>query len=530
MDTTHKQILAGLRVAAEKMYHEGKAVSKMPEKLIRDIFREIEAQQRELDAQNAEIKLSDQEMESQRIKFAGLYDLAPVGYFILNSSGLIEEVNTTGIKLLNTGQKIVGEPFPKFITPEDTNSFNSFFQRLLSSPARQNCQISMISPTGKGFYAQIEGSAIRHGFTGDTRCCLAVIDITERMDAKIKQRDILERLALALDASKTGTWEINTRSGKISMDGFGFKILGLKPDFDGNIQSFLNNIHNADRKKVEERLYHSINEARELDIEFRVLAAERKIRIINARGHIVPAEKEGQDTCFVGLLTDITEKKLQEREALSLKINQQKALQAAALQAQEKERQRISEALHDSVSQLLYGAKLKLDHNKEASEEFPELVKQIKQMLDQAIKETRNISFELAPSILKDFGLASTIDEMAKRLCTNSLSISSTIATCNHLSIALQTNIFRIIQELTNNSIKHSGATKLHISIAPGSKSLVIIVTDNGKGFLQSANPDNSGTGLASIKNRISLFNGKMKIESKPGTGTKVHIALKLLC
>ena len=91
-------------------------------------------------------------------------------------------------------------------------------------------------------------------------------------------------------------------------------------------------------------------------------------------------------------------------------------------------------------------------------------------------------------------------------------------------------SIFRIIQELTNNCIKHASATNVHIELLKKGKFLEIIVTDNGSGFnTQHDLPNIMGSGLASIKNRLTLFDGTMKISSNAGLGSKVSILLKNL-
>ena len=150
-------------------------------------------------------------------------------------------------------------------------------------------------------------------------------------------------------------------------------------------------------------------------------------------------------------------------------------------------------------------------------------------LLNQAVKETRNISFELAPSVLSDFGLPATIDELAKRLTTPQLQIKIKVSGLNtRLNISIELMIFRIIQELLNNAIKHSGASIIKVEIR-NNRMLEIVVNDNGKGFdVKEQEHLPGGTGLSSIRNRLNLYNGNINIRSNPGEGTTVHIALKL--
>jgi signal transduction histidine kinase len=144
-----------------------------------------------------------------------------------------------------------------------------------------------------------------------------------------------------------------------------------------------------------------------------------------------------------------------------------------------------------------------------------------------AIQEIRNISFELAPSILADFGLPITIEELAKRLSTPQMKIKTKIIGFKErLGLPLETNIFRMIQELINNCMKHADANLITVEIRKG-KLIEIKLQDNGKGFNVKAQENHpSGSGLSSIKNRLSLYNGNMVISSNSTTGTTIKMSL----
>jgi len=201
---------------------------------------------------------------------------------------------------------------------------------------------------------------------------------------------------------------------------------------------------------------------------------------------------------------------------------------AAGLQAEENEKKRISEVLHNGIAQMLYAIKLNVDQVENTFE--PALFNQINQLLNESIKDIRNISFELAPSILTDFGLAATLEDMAARLSNKQLSIQTKVTNISKaLDFQLQLNIFRIVQELVNNSIKHAHANKINIEIIKKNKNITLTVVDDGVGF----KADNSlekpkGIGLSSIKNRLRLYKGTLKIESLPKKGSVVYISLKV--
>jgi signal transduction histidine kinase len=177
---------------------------------------------------------------------------------------------------------------------------------------------------------------------------------------------------------------------------------------------------------------------------------------------------------------------------------------------------------------LLYGIRIKLNTLFDA-ENPAEVMQNIYELLDMAVLETRNISFELAPAILSDFGLRATIDEMAKRLSTPNMLIKTKLTRLNgRLSLPVEANIFRILQELVNNAMKHSEAGLIIIEVKK-SKIIELCVSDNGKGF-DMVKPEDiaSGSGLSSIRSRLGLYNGCLTIESTPGTGTVVNIKLEI--
>lgn len=218
------------------------------------------------------------------------------------------------------------------------------------------------------------------------------------------------------------------------------------------------------------------------------------------------------------------ELKRMEMEAEKAKINQQKAILSAMFIAQEKERDKISQSLHDSVCQLLYGIRLILQSSplfKKDDVYFNNL----NELLDKAINETRQISYELKPSILVDFGFIEGIKEIASRLSTRDFKIRTRIMPqANDLEQEVQLRIFRIIQELVNNTIKHANAKKLDISFTFQGKNAVLEVSDDGIGFQDDLSVAlRSGSGLRSIKNQLVVLNGILSIE-KNDVGVTVKV------
>ncbi|MGY0034405.1 sensor histidine kinase [Pedobacter sp. NJ-S-72] len=185
--------------------------------------------------------------------------------------------------------------------------------------------------------------------------------------------------------------------------------------------------------------------------------------------------------------------------------------------AQEKERNNVSRTLHDSVCQLLYGIKLNLESIEKTNSLKGEF-KNVNQLLNQAIKETRQISYELTPSVLKDFGFVAGIKEMAQRTSTAHFQIDTHIdSAADFLHADVQLYIFRMIQELINNCIKHAKANRAEISVCLKNNRVSIRVADDGIGLNLNPYNDkevNAGSGLSGIRNRVYLLNGQIKFNN----------------
>jgi len=483
------------------------------------LLGELQIFQLELEMQNDELSASYQLLENERARFAGFFNLAPVGYFILDHLGVVEEANQTGADLLSISRHtILNKRFQSFIAAEDWEKFYSFLHKIQTNGGKQSCEIKLVAlSNGQEIYARVEGSVIPNVFTEKVQYYIAVIDITESKAAQQQLIDTTQRLKMTLNASKTGTWTMEMGHNKVFLDEYSHSILGVNAwVFDSTIKSFIELIHPDDQLMVRQSLLSAVNNFSDVDLEFRVLTKTNEIRTIVAKGQEVV--NEVGTNYFAGILMDISERKKIANTAYELHQEKQKLVLSATFDAQEKERYAISSALHDSVCQILYGIRMNLQ-NIQVAKDLQEDFMGVNQLLDQAIRETRELSYELTPSVLRDFGFSAGIKEMANRLSTSVFKIKTVIKrSANLLHPNIQLYAFRIIQELVNNCIKHSEATSAGIRVFTEESWVNIVVTDNGKGFpADTETALLNGSGLRGIKNRIFLLNGEMNLNSKPG-------------
>jgi PAS domain S-box-containing protein len=491
------------------------------------LLSELQVFQLELEMQNEELTASHSLLENEKSRFAGFFNLAPVGYFILDHLGIVEEANQTGADLLNIPrQNILNQRFQSFIDPEAWEQFYHFLHKMQTSESKHSCEVRLLINNDRQRYTRMEGSAIYNAITKKTQYYIAVIDITESRLAQQRLTDTSQRLEMTLIGSGTGTWTMDLANNKVFLDDFSYSLLEVAPwEFDGSVNGFINLIHPAEQAQIRQSLLNAINNFKEIALEFRVMSKDGKIRIMSVRGKEV--HNPLASNYFAGVIMDITESKKVAEASQKQESEKQKLILSAAFDAQEKERHKISSALHDSVCQILYGIRMNLQ-NIQVTRNLKDDFKNVNNLLDQAIRETRELSYELTPSVLRDFGFTAGIREMAQRFSTPGFQIKTDIkSSAEHLHQNIQLYLFRIIQELISNCIKHARASLAEIKISAAHGKITLVISDNGMGFKEE--PDQAilrGSGLRAIKNRIYLVNGQMQLDTSP-KGTIITISFK---
>lgn len=201
-----------------------------------------------------------------------------------------------------------------------------------------------------------------------------------------------------------------------------------------------------------------------------------------------------------------------EKQALS--ILHKKELLSNSIQAQEKERDRLSAELHDGIV-----SRLNIVHLKFASIESKIPVSitgqlmSIKELLQSTIEDTRRISHELFPAVLESFGLITALEEFQELNASENLKIELHTKLKNKdFQMKVAVNLYRIVQELVNNSIKHSNGTKITINLVRKAGGYQLTYQDNGSGNLKAIE-QSKGLGLKSISSRVSVLEGGINIK-----------------
>jgi signal transduction histidine kinase len=238
-------------------------------------------------------------------------------------------------------------------------------------------------------------------------------------------------------------------------------------------------------------------------------------------------DDQGQPARMLGVDLDISELKRLEADNLRLRLGQQQARVAAVLTAQEEERRRMAESLHNGIGQLLFAAKLQLGQLTVAPE-FAATKREADRLLSEAIQQARTISHELTPVIIAEVGLAKAIREICRNFDSPALRWQCIVHLDeDHLvPELLQVALYRLAQELAQNVMKHAQASYaiLEVDTIPGW--IVLRVEDNGRGF--EAGAVTTGIGLKTLRDRVTLLDGLVYIEATLGKGSQVQVRLPL--
>jgi two-component system, NarL family, sensor kinase len=203
---------------------------------------------------------------------------------------------------------------------------------------------------------------------------------------------------------------------------------------------------------------------------------------------------------------------------------QQKVLLNASVRMQEEERQRIAADLHDDAGPLLATARLYLNENLVNQDKATQLqsIYQARQILDDTIQLVRNISHSLMPPTLKNFGLESAVNDAIQKISgSGTINASSRFHDYKErLKNDKELLVFRIVQELINNILKHSNCSFIHITQHINEGNFVLRVHHDGRGIVQSdyekLNKSNVGLGLKNISSRLRVAHGKIHFERDP--------------
>lgn len=216
----------------------------------------------------------------------------------------------------------------------------------------------------------------------------------------------------------------------------------------------------------------------------------------------------------------------------ALESDYQRQLLSSSVEVQEKERMRIGQDLHDEIGSSLSAIKMLIGQIEATNDEGEALISTINQGLGNTINDVRNIANNLYPSVLAKFRLPDALRYLANLLSMGSSVVIELITDHSfNLSSEYELAVYRIVQELANNALKHANANHLLIRVTSADNYLFLLVKDDGGGFDANKVRDlkQSGIGLKSVQTRISILQADLHIMSESDQGTTVEIKIPLI-
>jgi PAS domain S-box-containing protein len=382
-------------------------------------------------------------------------------------------------------------------------------------------------PTGMEYYYGFEG--LHNWFScqfvklGDGLLATN-LDITERKLAEQERTLNLRLLEQAEQVAEMGSWhyELATSTFRWSIGMYG--LFGLAPGTPVSPEIYLDFVVPEDRPIAERLVGHLRAGSAGFEKTLRIQVGEH-LKTLRLRA-VMLYDEQRQPVRMQGVDLDISKLKRLEADNLHLRLGQQQERITAVLEAQEEERRRIAESLHNGLCQLLYATKLQLDRLAPTPEQPARA--EAAQLLSEGIRQARTISHELTPGIIAEFGLEAAISDICQNLTSPTLRWQYMV----HIDEAypfpqlLQVALYRLAQELAQNVAKHAQAryATLEVDVLPGWA--VLRVEDDGQGFeIGLATP---GIGLRTLRDRVALLGGLVYIDATPGQGSQIQVRLPL--
>ena len=324
-----------------------------------------------------------------------------------------------------------------------------------------------------------------------------------------------------------------TESGDISFPFVSvgsFSVLGLHPqDLEGDPTLFIKLLHPHDVEPYNKAMHTSSLDLALIDWEGRINAIpDGELKWISLR---CSPRKTAQGIQWEGMIFNITERKLAEI-AIVRSQDQLRELSAHIQDVREEERLSLAREVHDDMGSLLTAIKMDIawlgNHLIKKEPAMGGKIREIEDLVQRCAEAASNISRNLRPSALDNFGIVAAIEIEAKEFerRTGIACVIETVDEGVEASPNITITLFRIFQEALNNIIKHAQASKVNVSIYNRQNGVELAVRDNGRGLSEPDRLKPRSFGLRGIKERVARFTGEVVITGKPGQGTTISVKL----
>lgn len=295
--------------------------------------------------------------------------------------------------------------------------------------------------------------------------------------------------------------------------------------------AYVDLVHADDRSRMRGELTGAAERDEPFQVRYRIRTRQGEVRWMEEQGRAVEPAAEGS-AHLCGYVFDVTQG---ERRAVEMDSSRRRLerLSRGLLEAQERERRRISHELHDSLAQQLIGARMVLATaaGRSSPDEARTKLRHADELLGEVIGRVRSLSARLRPAVLDDLGLQAALEHHVERVEENhdiEVRLQVELREDRH-PVELETACYRIVEEALANAARHADAGTASVRVAEEDGALRIRVSDDGIGFDASTiglRDSGAGLGLLAMEERARSLGGELDLASEPGGGTVVEARL----
>ncbi|MEP6584886.1 MAG: PAS domain S-box protein [Ginsengibacter sp.] len=413
------------------------------------------------------------------------------------------------------------------IHPDDLRNLKKIRDEIFTSKTQNLFEIECRISSGDEKYAFVQdrGYVIRDKDGNPVRLIGATQDITQRKDAEQKVLLSELRFKSLVQSGSDLIAILDDEANYIYVSPTSKRILGYDPEFFTGKNAF-SFIHPDDLQSTVQ-LFEKLKEEGSLDIPpYRFQNANGQWRWLET--NIINLIDDEAVNGIVANSRDITERKLAEERLALEKVIRQKEITEAIISAQESERSLIGRELHDNVNQLLGATKLYIEMAGKDEEKRESYLQSSSTYTINAINEIRKLSKTLITPSIGEIGLIESVKDIIQDIMqVHPLKIIFNVINFEekNLNEKFKLNLFRIVQEQINNTLKHAKAKTMYIDFKQLSDNIFISIRDDGVGFDPCIS--RKGIGINNVLSRAELYKGDVIIDSAPGKGCTLTIIFK---
>ena len=498
---------------------------------------ELNTQAEELRIANEELRQTEQALRESRRRLENIVDSIADGFYALDRHWRFTHINDAALAYFGrTREEVLGHTLVEIFPGVRGTVFETEYQRAMETGE----PVHIETPS-----AITDRMVEIHAYPGPENLTVLFRDATERLRMQQALRESEERFHRLFEDDLTGNF-ISTPEGQILLCNPAFaRIFGFSSVIEAVGTSLLDlYIDAADREQIAERLKRE-GRIERLEVWRKRRDGEPIYIVENVVGHF---DDRGELYEIKGYIFDDTERKRAEESLLDLtrtleaRVGERTAelefrarqLQKLALelsQAEEQERRRLAEILHDDLQQQLAAAKFHvgiLASRARGDLSVQKSALQIDKMLRDAVETSRSLSHELSPAVMYHGDLGEILEWLANQIRAKHGLIVHVDAygEINTQSDALKTFLFKAVQEMLFNAVKHARVGEARVRVRRMGRYICLSVSDRGRGFDPQELKQTVGFGLMSIRERIGLLGGRMRIHSVRGEGSRFIITV----